>query len=606
MSISLALTKLTAAVNGLRYAFRASGRPLCPGASILDGFSDGMIVLDPETRRVLQINPCARTMLGLATACAGEHAIDDSIEGLPPHFSEKRPEGVALPRLSCRLLPPSGPAAQGFIEWSTFRSLRRTLVLLRIIYADTKLWEARGEAVVSEEQPILPGREPVRALSSRLRLRQAFARKLAACALTHRRVGLLYVDIDNFRNINDSCGHDAGDAVLNQVARRLNQIVPFGCLVHGMGGDEFAVVTTEFDSRDTAEQLAGDLVKRLRFPVKAKGRRFIVTASIGASVFPDDARDAESLLSYADLALHHAKAEGRDQFCFFKAALREELDERLALEHALRGAVRRGEMRLEYQPIVEAKGGELIAMEALLRWEHPELGEIPPAKFIPIAESGGLLADKLGAWVVHEVCRQIRAWSDDGRDPVPVNINVSPRQFEHGGFAALTVQAARDAGIAPNLLCIEITETMLMQNLEANREELARLRNAGMRVVIDDFGTGYSSLSYLKHLPIDGLKIDRSFIRDMCKAPNDTAIVRAIVLLAESLGLATVAEGVESPEQATHLLNLGCRALQGYYFGKAQAPELCAWRLPRRTVRSALREPVGSERPELVQPLVCA
>lgn len=538
---------------------------------------ENVVLIEPNTRKILLANPKARELLKLRASEARGRHIDDYIQGLPGTFLDTPASEGAPSRVECRL---TGSGLDGQVlrvEWWKVSSFWRDVIVLRMranVSSDEEL--AMDESQVSARAQSNP-------LSwlSQARAKEELKRRMATCAGSSRRLAVLYVDVDHLKLINDTCGYPAGDAVLRQVARRLRETLPTSELVLGLGADEF-IGTCYIDDNQSAEKDITRIVRKMRMPITTQGKRFIVTASIGASIFPDDATDPESLLRFADIALYKAKNNGRDNVQFFKPEMREELDERIQMEHALRGAARRGEFSLVYQPIVDMGTSELIGMEALLRWRHPELGEISPAKFIPVAESCGLISENIGAWVIRAVCQQVRQWRAEGRCVVPVNVNISPRQISRGGLAELVEKTLRGAELDPGHLCFEITETALMQNLESNLQELTKLKKMGSRIVVDDFGTGYSSLAYLKNLPIDGLKIDKSFVRDMCADPSDAAIVSAIVGLAEHLELGTVAEGVETAEQAARLAVLGCRSAQGYFYGRPQAAAQAIWRMPLR------------------------
>lgn len=567
MDITFALTGAGSLAAGLSWYARDPTGYLRMASRLVASLPDKVILIDPVHRTILMANPRARELLCPTVRAMRHVRLDDCIEGLPESFCDDL--GVdGVPRSAdCRIKMEAGESREVRIEWWKITSFWRELIVIRI---RTDLEEDAGSAPgggkaagagKADHNPLI--------WLSQARARHELQCRIEECGKRAGRLAVMYVNVDNLKLINDACGYEAGDALLRQIARRLREAVPGRNPVVGMGADEFIAVC-DYDSREDAQRQAAGIVAALRIPIRAKDRRFVVTASVGASVYPDDGCDAESLLRHAHIALHHAKGHGRDEHRFFESAMREALDERIQMEHALRGAVRRGELRLVYQPIVEMRSSGVIALEALLRWNHPELGEISPAKFIPVAEGCGLISENIGAWVIRAVCEQLQQWRAEGRSLVPVNINVSPRQIMRGGFADLAQRIVSDAGVDPRLLCFEITETVLMEGLESNLRELNKLKTLGCRVVVDDFGTGYSSLAYLKDLPIDGLKIDKSFVRDMCADPNDAAIVDAVVGLAERLGLCTVAEGVETAEQASRLLVQGCLYAQGYFYGRPQ------------------------------------
>ncbi|MRR08525.1 EAL domain-containing protein [bacterium] len=383
-------------------------------------------------------------------------------------------------------------------------------------------------------------------------------------------VAVMFVDMDHFKTINDTLGHPVGDALLVEVARRLAACVRESDVVARLGGDEFVVVLT--GAGDTALQAAANvadkILRQLGEPYQqVKGHDLRSTPSVGISLFPGDGEDAESLMKNADTAMYHAKAQGRNNYQFFTASLNQAAAERLQLEGSLRRALERDEFLLHYQPQVEAVSGAITGFEALVRWRHPELGLVPPDRFIPIAEDTGLI-QPLGEWVLRAACAQLRAMHNQGYAGLRMAVNLSARQLRHADLPALVGEVMAENGLGPGDLELEITESTAMHNPEATVRVFERLRAMGVRLAIDDFGTGYSSLSYLKLLPIHALKLDRSFVKDIEVDANDAAICNATIALAHSLGLEVVAEGVETQTQHEFLRRLDCDLIQGYFFSK--------------------------------------
>jgi diguanylate cyclase (GGDEF)-like protein len=411
-------------------------------------------------------------------------------------------------------------------------------------------------------------------LPNRLYLQSRLPRALARSTRTETQLALLYIDIDNFKNINDSRGHGSGDALLRLIAQRLRNCVTERDLVIRMGGDEFVVVATGVRDRAGIEAIGQRLMAALAAPFEIDGATFTLTVSVGASVYPDDGLDLEVLLKHADIALYQAKDHGRNNLQFFAADMNVRLMERVALEQALRRAIGTEQIYLEYQPIVDVTTAVPIGLEALLRWHHPEFGLVPPARFIPVAESCGAIV-ALGEQVLRHVCRQLHDWNAAGVPILPVSINVSPRQLDRTRLQDTVEKMIHEFGVDARLLSFEITEGAVMHDAEQHLGTLHALRRLGSRVAVDDFGTGYSSLSYLKHLPIDALKIDRAFVRDMASDANDAAIVAAIIAMARTLGLRTVAEGVETVDQLERLRAMGCDAAQGYLFSRPMSVRAC-------------------------------
>ena len=378
-------------------------------------------------------------------------------------------------------------------------------------------------------------------------------------------VALLVVDLDGFKRVNDSLGHHAGDELLRQVARRFRGRLRAGDTLSRMGGDEFTVVLTDLRAPSDAVRIGGELLETLEAAFSVDGGELFVTCSIGVSVYPEDGHDAATLQRHADVAMYRAKAAGRNALRCFTPEMNETARERLELEGRLRWALELGEFELYYQPQVTL-GGEPVAVEALVRWRHPSLGLVPPAKFIPAAEQSGLIV-AIGTWVLSEACRQAALWCDAGR-PVRVAVNVSPLQFARPDFFETVRQALNGAGLAPQLLEVELTESLVMRDPDESARQMEQLRTLGVRVAVDDFGTGYSSLSYLHRLPIDALKIDRSFVAELEARRGTQALVQAIVALAQALDLTVVAEGVETAVQLEFLRTLGCDLAQGYLFAR--------------------------------------
>jgi diguanylate cyclase (GGDEF)-like protein len=373
-------------------------------------------------------------------------------------------------------------------------------------------------------------------------------------------------DIDGFKRINDSLGHGAGDALLMQVAERLKAELRGVDTVARVGGDEFVLVLPEIEIAEHADRLARRLVEAMQPPFLVGEHTQFVTISMGFALYPEHAADAEGLTHCADAALYRAKDLGRNRWQLFNRNLAAERSDYIKLEQAMFEAVRNGEFLLHYQPIARTDG-TVIGAEALMRWPRSGGGMVSPVDFIPIAETNGLI-NLLGAWALRTACMQAVRWDSEGIPGLSIAVNVSPRQFRHGGFFDHVHQALAESGIAPSRLVLEITEGVLLHNPEQAQALLVSLQQLGVRISVDDFGTGYSSLSYLKRLPLASLKIDRSFVRDMAESQNDRVIVSAVLSMARELGLQVVAEGVETIEQLDFLRNRGCPFVQGYYIGR--------------------------------------
>ncbi len=401
------------------------------------------------------------------------------------------------------------------------------------------------------------------------RLHQAVARARRSGCL----VGLLYVDLDRFKLVNDTLGHAAGDTLLRQVAQRLLSCVREGDTVARIGGDEFTVVLNDLENPQDAVGVTQRILETLKQPLVLRGHELFVTTSIGISLFPTDGDEAEELLRKADNALYRGKQQGKNTYQFYTPEIDEAAHEHIKLKYQLQGAVDRGELLLYYQPQFKVTNGELVGLEALLRWNHPELGLISPNRFISLAEESGLIVP-IGAWVLAEACRQNQLWQQAGYPALRVAINVSILQFMRVNFVETVVQALEQVGLDPKWLQLELTESLLMRNPQDTASKLSRLRALGVAIAIDDFGTGYSSLTYLRQLPIDTLKIAQPFVGEigvnLHNTPGDEAIITAITNLAHSLGMRVVAEGVETEQQLEFLRRIGCDEMQGFLFSKPQ------------------------------------
>ncbi|MFQ6021845.1 MAG: EAL domain-containing protein [Acidiferrobacterales bacterium] len=389
-------------------------------------------------------------------------------------------------------------------------------------------------------------------------------------------VAVLFLDLDRFKVINDTLGHDAGDEVLQAVSERLRNCVRANDTVARLGGDEFALLITHIDKTKDIAPIARGILNVFSRPFKLSDREVFVTASMGISVYLNDSTDAATLLKHADIAMYQAKDQGKNNYRFYTSDMDARTMERLNLETALRRGLERREFLLHYQPKVNLDSGEIIGMEALIRWQRPELGLVSPLEFVPLLEETGLIVP-VGEWVLESACQQAQAWKNAGIFVPNVAINLSARQFGSASLLAAIDQLCNEAELDPELLELEITESVLMTEGDSSMETLQALKGMGIKLAIDDFGTGYSSLAYLKRFPIDTLKIDRAFIKDLPTDVEDAAIVSAVIALAQGLGLNVVAEGVETHEQLQFLRSRQCGAAQGYVFGRPlPAEELTA------------------------------
>ena len=421
-------------------------------------------------------------------------------------------------------------------------------------------------------------------LPNRQFFKEQFGHSLAHAARLGLPLAVLVLDVDRFKRINDTLGHGVGDRLLKEVGARLaatlrdadyvirGEIVAGSQNLARLGGDEFTIMLASLAQAEDVAKVARRILERVARPLVLDGHEIVVTASIGIAVFPADGDDPDTLQKNADSAMYFAKEQGRDNYQFFSPSMNARSVQKLSMENGLRKALEREELRLFYQPKVDAASGRIAGVEALIRWQHPTLGMVPPNDFIPLAEETGLIVP-IGAWVLHAACRQMSRWNAAGFADLTVAVNMASPNFAQKDFAASVAATIRGAGIAPGSVEIEVTESVLMQDINATIATLKDLKASGVRLSVDDFGTGYSSLSYLKRFPIDTLKIDRSFVRDVMNNREDAAITTAIIALSQSLGLQVVAEGVETEEQAAYLRSKGCHLMQGFLFSRPVPPD---------------------------------
>jgi diguanylate cyclase (GGDEF)-like protein len=442
--------------------------------------------------------------------------------------------------------------------------------------------EREAAVMAASEIEHLAYNDPLTGLPNRSLFFDRVIISLAQATRQQHSLSVLFLDIDRFKEINDSLGHSLGDALLRAAAKRIRDCLRQGDTLARFGGDEFTILLPRVEKVEDASAVATKILAAIRQPFHLAGRELVVTTSIGLSVFPSDGLDAETLVKNADTAMYRAKESGRDNYQLYTAELNSRAIEKLDLENRLRRAVDSDELVIHYQPIVNVEKNTIHGFEALLRWRHPHLGLLSPGQFIDAAELSGLTVP-IGEWVLKTACRQAREWQIQFGVELAVSVNLSARQLQEPELITQVREALRDSGLPPRLLDLEITESSAMRNLESSADILRNLRALGIRIALDDFGTGYSSLTYLQRFPVDILKLDRSFLREVEKS-TDTAITTAVVEMAKALGMKVVAEGVETEEQYSFIFARGCELAQGFFFSEAMPAEECTRYISENTV----------------------
>jgi diguanylate cyclase (GGDEF)-like protein/PAS domain S-box-containing protein len=528
---------------------------------LFESANDAILILRPESQMILEANRKACETYGLPR----EQIVGMSLK----NFTRDVPRSEEQIRRILR------EGASENLETVHFHRDGTPIDLL----VSSSVVEYRGESAIlsvcrditeskraKQEIERLAYHDPLTDLPNRAR----FADRLEIALSQARREGhslaILFLDLDRFKVVNDSLGHKVGDLLLQKVALRLSQLVRGGDTLARLGGDEFIILLSRIDQDEDAARVAQNVLALFRKPFLLGERELFITASIGISLFPRHGEDRESLVKNADIAMYRAKQEGRDNFQFHTSQHTHDAIRRLALETDLRKAIDRDEIGVYFQPLVDTRTRGLVGAEALARWAHPGRGLLRPSEFIPIAEETGLIVP-LGARILRAACERMRAWHDEDRR-LRLSVNLSARQFHQKELAAQVDRVLRETGLAPEMLELEITESIAMQNVGASVVALRALKDLGVRITIDDFGTGYSSLSYLKKFPIDTIKIDQAFVQDVCSDSNDAAIVRAAIVMAHELKLDVIAEGVESADQVEFLRRRDCHVMQGFLFSE--------------------------------------
>ncbi len=536
--------------------------------------ADALLLLDPGSGQFIDCNQAAADMF----RCA------DKKEVLLLHPSQLSPlhqmDGRNSTEKADEMIATALRNGSHRFEWIHCSDHREDfpaeVLLTPILLGEHKLIIATVRDITERKQAedrlnYLANNDALTGLPNRVLFKERLEQAMIAAKAHDGLVVVVFLDLVRFKNVNDALGHDAGDQMLKAVGQRLLGTVRSGDTVARMSGDEFTIVLTNIGHVDDAARVAQKILHTFEPPFHIAGRELVIGASLGIAIFPLDSGDASELLNYADIAMYSAKAAGGNRYQFYAAEMTARAVDALALENELRQGLERGEFFLNYQPIVDA-GGNIVGAEALLRWQHGRRGLIPPARFISLAETTGLILP-IGDWVLRQACIQAKAWRKPNGALLRMAVNVSPRQFRHSDLVKTITTILAETGLAPPALDLEITEGVLMQGEPLAQELFHQLRELGLSFSIDDFGTGYSNFAYLKRFPIDSLKIDQSFIRDLTTDPNDAALVKAIIGMAHGLGIKTIAEGVETREQKEFLLAHGCDLMQGYYFSHPLLPE---------------------------------
>lgn len=531
--------------------------------SILDSLPFSIIATDSDGV-IVTANPGAEKLLGYS----GDELVGSPIyrvhgtrepeyqgEVWPPEFTTDDGQETSYQRRDGRRVPVN----EAFVPIQDEGG--ETRGFLTVAYDITKRKQAQAEVKHLAHHDVLTD------LPNRTLLLEHLEGSMREADHLGAEIAVLLLDLDHFKRVNDSLGHHVGDELLLQVASRLAQCVREGDLVSRLGGDEFVIVLADLEEDTDLGERLDEFMRQVSAPVEIHSHELTVTPSIGGALYPRDGLDAATLLKNADTAMYHAKEMGRSNYQWFSSAMLDETNDKLALSSALRQALGAGELTVVYQPQIELATGEVIGVEALVRWFSPQYGAIGPDRFIPIAEDGGMIG-QLGEWVLRQACSDIAELGAALGRSLTVAVNVSPRQFHRGDFLATLARAIDDSGLDPKDLELEITEGILMENPADVIDVLHSIRESGTRVVVDDFGTGFSSLSYLTRFPIDKIKIDRSFVHDLMSDQADAAIVDTIIVMAHTLGMKVVAEGVETVEQERYLAARGCDEAQGYRYSK--------------------------------------
>ena len=587
--VAFALAMLTGAPTGALavLAWRAVRRRrreprIDPLQAAFDQSPSGMLLVDSQTLKIIAANPALQRSLDLAPPELGAMTLaqlfsDESADSdeLMRRLRDPNPRMPARIRQRCR----NGTLQNVEVSGHTLELEGRRVLCFTV--NDVSL-RSKVEAQLLEKQQHLDHlahHDQLTGLPNRLFLAAHLPGAIEEARSARQMLAVLFLDLDRFKHINDSRGHETGDKLLKTVAQRIRETMRTEDVVVRMGGDEFIVVLKNVQSADQVLEAASRINEALSKPVIVDGRPLVTTVSVGVSVFPRDGADMGELLRHSDTAMYQAKDRGRNNYQLFNPSMDRKLKERIAIETSLRVALQNQQLDVHYQPIIDIQSNHAVALEALLRWKHPTHGFVPPERFIAVAEETGLIVP-MGEFVLERVSEDLARWRKDGCSTVPVAVNISAVQLQRSNLPETIVRVTQKHGVKPSMLQLELTESAVFERREgrtgeSNEDAVSRLRELGVRLAIDDFGTGYSSLSYLKRWRVDYLKIDRSFVRDLVTDLSDLAIVGAIIAMARHLNIQVVAEGIEGWQQLEKLRHLGCNLAQGYLFAKPAPQEQC-------------------------------
>jgi len=572
--IFILLTMISTAMVTLRFRL-VDITPAFAAQCIIDTMHDALLVADKD-RHVRLINQAACNLLGLKAEEILHHPVPEALEqAIPAHVQEALLHGEEQQDLEIIYKPPSREQvvnlALSISPMKNQRGLTEVYIALLRNISEQRAAEKRAYQLANYDT--------LTQLPNRNQLRDRLVKLVEEGARHHFGIAVLLIDLDQFKRINDSFGHSIGDRLLREAAKRLQQCLwirdkrhpdrfrEIEATLARLGGDEFVIALHRVQDDLKVAQLARRIIQSFSQPIQLQDHEIYISASIGISRFPQDAKDVESLLRNADTAMYHAKEQGRSTYQYFDEKMNSVLQQRLVIEADLRKGLLRNELVVYYQPQVNIQTGCIDGLEALIRWRHPERGLVSPAEFIPVAEDSGLIIP-IGTFVMQTACKQVQAWHQAGYHPMRIAVNLSAKQFQQTGLIDTVKQILAESALAPHYLELEITESILMQDAEDVATTLRAIRDLGVLLTIDDFGTGYSSLSYLKRFPITGVKIDHSFIRDVPHDPDDVSLTQAILAMARSLKLEVVPEGIENQEQLNFLQSNHQGLAQGYLFGR--------------------------------------